>query len=213
MPKQTFFNLPAFKRQRLVDLALGEFAEHGPTAASISRIVAQAGIAKGSLYQYFTDKQDLFLYLVDLSNEERIRFMTALRPLQPGEPFFPYIRWVMEQSATFRYSDPRYARMITWALSSDHAGLGEATRRVRQTIATVWGGLIRQGLHAGEIDREFDPTFLVWVLTTLTLDLRTYLQERPQPDPGAVSTANYFSAYSDLVRLLENGIRPDREGR
>jgi AcrR family transcriptional regulator len=64
MPKDTFFNLPADKRALIRDVAISEFARYSYDAASINRMVAEAGIAKGSFYQYFEDKRDLFLYLM-----------------------------------------------------------------------------------------------------------------------------------------------------
>ena len=44
MPKPTFTHLPAVKRQTIIDLALAEFAEHPYAVASLSQIVARAGI-------------------------------------------------------------------------------------------------------------------------------------------------------------------------
>ena len=61
MPYETFFNLPEEKRQTIFDILLEEFAENDYNSVSISRIVNRAGIAKGSFYQYFEDKKDLFL--------------------------------------------------------------------------------------------------------------------------------------------------------
>jgi len=69
LPKQTFFNLPAEKRKLLTDLTLEEFAAHTYHAASLSRIVERAGIAKGSMYQYFEGKLDLYLYALKLVME------------------------------------------------------------------------------------------------------------------------------------------------
>lgn len=65
MPKPTFLNLSGEKRQWITDCAVDEFAEHGYATASISRIVAAADIAKGSFYQYFEDKEDLYGYVID----------------------------------------------------------------------------------------------------------------------------------------------------
>ncbi len=64
MPSSTFLNLPADKRARIVELAIEEFSERPYAQASLSRIVARAGIAKGSIYQYFADKLDLYRWLV-----------------------------------------------------------------------------------------------------------------------------------------------------
>ncbi|MBC8071852.1 MAG: TetR/AcrR family transcriptional regulator [Deltaproteobacteria bacterium] len=64
MPKPTFLNLPDDKRDKLVELALDEFAAHPFHQASLSRIVERAGIAKGSVYQYFEHKLDLYRWLL-----------------------------------------------------------------------------------------------------------------------------------------------------
>jgi AcrR family transcriptional regulator len=54
MPNQTFFNLAEEKREQITQVAIDEFANNDYGGGSISRIVARAGIAKGSFYQYFT---------------------------------------------------------------------------------------------------------------------------------------------------------------
>jgi TetR/AcrR family transcriptional regulator len=71
VPKPTFFNLPSDKRDRFVAVALEEFTDHPYDQASVSRIVARLGIAKGSVYQYFDDKYDLFAWLIAQSAEQR----------------------------------------------------------------------------------------------------------------------------------------------
>jgi AcrR family transcriptional regulator len=46
MPKQTFFNLPEEKREKIFSAAVDEFAEYGLDNASTNRIVKNSGIAK-----------------------------------------------------------------------------------------------------------------------------------------------------------------------
>ena len=65
MPSDTFFRLPAPKRERLLRCARQEFSRVSYPDASINRIIHSAGIPRGSFYMYFEDKSDLFLYLMD----------------------------------------------------------------------------------------------------------------------------------------------------
>lgn len=65
MPSDTFFRLPAAKRETLLRCARAEFARVPYPDASINRIIRAAGIPRGSYYMYFTDKADLFSYLMD----------------------------------------------------------------------------------------------------------------------------------------------------
>lgn len=65
MPTQTFFRLPEEKRTRLTEAAWKEFTAVRLADASINRIVRDARIPRGSFYQYFGGKEDLFLLLLD----------------------------------------------------------------------------------------------------------------------------------------------------
>lgn len=71
MPKSTFFNLDPKRRQMVIDASIAEFAKHPYEQASLTRIVEDCGIAKGSMYQYFEGKLDLYLYIVDLAYSKK----------------------------------------------------------------------------------------------------------------------------------------------
>jgi len=62
MPKKTFFRLPVEKQQRLLVAAHAEFSRVPFNEASVSNIIKAAGIPRGSFYQYFEDKADIFFY-------------------------------------------------------------------------------------------------------------------------------------------------------
>lgn len=64
MPTSTFFNLPPPKRDKLLHAAAAEFACKPYGEVSINRIIQAAGIPRGSFYQYFADKTDLFRYML-----------------------------------------------------------------------------------------------------------------------------------------------------
>ena len=52
------------KRQRLLTAARKEFKRIRFSDVSINRIILNACIPRGSFYQYFEDKEDLFRYLM-----------------------------------------------------------------------------------------------------------------------------------------------------
>ncbi len=69
MPKQTFFNLPDDKKERIINAAYDIFINMDYEDVDIRTITKKAGISIGSFYQYFHDKDDLYLYL--MSNIEK----------------------------------------------------------------------------------------------------------------------------------------------
>mgnify|MGYP001940112977 CR=1 FL=1 len=66
MPKDTFFNLSKEKRDRIIQGAMKVFSTQAFNDASISEIIRNADISRGSFYQYFDDKIDLYKYLIGL---------------------------------------------------------------------------------------------------------------------------------------------------
>ncbi|KPU26367.1 TetR family transcriptional regulator [Caloranaerobacter sp. TR13] len=64
MPKQTFFNLPEDKKKKIIDAARKEFSRVPIYEASISNIIKNANIPRGSFYQYFENKEDIFFLVI-----------------------------------------------------------------------------------------------------------------------------------------------------
>lgn len=70
MPTSTFYNLPPPKRNKLLRAAAAEFAQKPFDEVSINRIIQAAEIPRGSFYQYFADKRDLFQFVLHCYDRE-----------------------------------------------------------------------------------------------------------------------------------------------
>ncbi|PGA01363.1 TetR/AcrR family transcriptional regulator [Bacillus wiedmannii] len=91
MPKQTFFNLEREKKELLIQAAMKEFSRVPLFEASISNIIKDAGIPRGSFYQYFEDKEDVFFFLLnDHSKRDNEKFISILKENE-GDLFDSYI--------------------------------------------------------------------------------------------------------------------------
>lgn len=64
MPKSTFFNLLDSKQEKIIKDSIREFAQKGYDKGNIGEIAKNSNVAKGSMYQYFEDKRDLYVYSV-----------------------------------------------------------------------------------------------------------------------------------------------------
>lgn len=87
MCTDTFLRLPEEKRNRFLEAAWEEFTSVPFEEASINKIVRRARIPRGSFYQYFSGKEDLFFYLqgsmLEHCMEEYIKLLT-----QSGGDFY-----------------------------------------------------------------------------------------------------------------------------
>ncbi len=75
---------PAGRRQAILDAALAHFLAEGFAATTLEGIARQAGVAKGTIYLYFADKQALFRALVQDRISPVIGGAEALVPQFPG---------------------------------------------------------------------------------------------------------------------------------
>lgn len=73
MPKETFFNLPIDKREKILQSARDEFTENELYKSRVSNIIKNAGIPRGSFYQYFEDLEDLYYYVIEEVFEEMFK--------------------------------------------------------------------------------------------------------------------------------------------
>lgn len=62
-----FINLNQDKQKEIINAAIKEFVQSGFEKASTNEIVKRANISKGSLFNYFNSKKDLYVYLVEYS--------------------------------------------------------------------------------------------------------------------------------------------------
>lgn len=65
MPSRTFFNLKEEKRERIEKALVHEFGKGSFEQASITNIINEAKIPRGSFYQYFEDKKDAVQYIIE----------------------------------------------------------------------------------------------------------------------------------------------------
>lgn len=87
MPKQTFYNLAQEKQNKIIEVAKAEFTAHGFYDVSINKIIKDAGISRGSFYQYFETKEELFLYLFDQCSDVLLKELVELLDGKRVDPF------------------------------------------------------------------------------------------------------------------------------
>lgn len=166
MPKQTFFNLPEKKRKMIIDIALDEFGRQSYSRASLSRIVARAGIAKGSMYQYFEDKKDLFLYLMELAAKEKIAYIQ--KEVDPNADFFAAFEQTMLAGARFGLDHPKLWQVMANALdSTGESVLHELMDSGKKMSIEYFEQMIRRGQDQGSIRRDIDTRLAAYMVSSM----------------------------------------------
>lgn len=215
MPKQTFYNLPDEKRRRILDVAIGEFAENDYHNASISRMVDRAGIAKGSFYQYFEGKEDLYRYLLGLMAQEKQKFLES-EPPDSRMGIFAYLRWLAREGVRFELRHPRLSQVAYRAVTGEGYPPSFVEQYKEQGLA-FFRKLVAQGKAQGDIAAEIDEDLAAFIFNTIFTELGRYIlqrfPERPAPAQGRMENIRGFfetgevqAIFEQTLAILEHGL-------
>ncbi|MFD1411308.1 TetR family transcriptional regulator [Lapidilactobacillus gannanensis] len=82
MPSSTFFGLPEAKQAKIIAAAREAFTRVPASQVTVADVVQLAQIPRGSFYQYFKDKDDLYFYLISTFKQHfQKRFVEILDQL------------------------------------------------------------------------------------------------------------------------------------
>jgi TetR/AcrR family transcriptional regulator, fatty acid metabolism regulator protein len=150
------------RRDQILDCALAVFARQGFHETSIAAICTRARIARGTLYQYFTDKREVLAALI-----ERIvgRIIEAIQHW-PRFELPPDMEWTTEDNIAFVEGRCMQIMAVVFA-DADTASLilrmahgtgfvGEALARIDQHVVGVIEADIRAHMDRGVL-RPLDP--------------------------------------------------------
>lgn len=92
MIKQTFYNLPDEKRTKIVDVTTKEFFKGKKQKITINNVIKEAGISRGSFYQYFDDKLDLVEIVLSDMFQKITNFFKEDLIINKGDIFDTFIK-------------------------------------------------------------------------------------------------------------------------
>ncbi|HEY0970113.1 MAG TPA: TetR/AcrR family transcriptional regulator [Gemmatimonadales bacterium] len=202
---------PEERPQELLDAALEVFSTNGYRATRLEQVAEAAGVTKGSIYYYFSTKEELLTQALE-SRIGTIFSGIEAESHRPAATAVDRLRTVLRAAWT-RWRMPETARMhrlIMGELRTELPDLFDAAMRAGPMH--VWrlvGEVLRDGQRNGEFGTHFDAgsaaRFLVSGLMHQAL-LQTDLHERglDATPPERISDAG--------LDVLLHGILPQPEG-
>lgn len=108
MPTVTWARVDPARRAAIVEAAEAEFGAHGFSNGSLNVIARRASVAKGSLFQYFADKRDLYAFITEIASQRVRGYMEDLiRELDPDRPFFEFLTGLLDGWVSYYAEHPR----------------------------------------------------------------------------------------------------------
>jgi TetR/AcrR family transcriptional regulator len=202
------------RRRLIVEAAVEQFAEHGYTGTRMEDVAAAVGISKGSLFNYFGDKEGLFLAAYVEAASSLPAYLDA-PPEVLEQGFFAVIRyWLSRTEHLVREDWVAYRVTLMGNYSSSLTLRREINRYLVREDPYGTVDFVRYGLERGELRTDVPPdmivTFLDWLMERFQDALAT-----EELDPGLFrrmgAAGRTETRVEQFMALLAGGIAaPDQ---
>ena len=174
----------------------------------MDEVAAAAGVSKGTMYNYFENKRDLFLQVFSevLAGEESDVVKLISAPLSGSEKLRKILGlWVNRLE---RYQDIGRLVLEFWASAAREEQGGELAGWFNQ-MYTRWRGriaeIIAQGIDEGEFRKDFDPG----VAAALVLAILDGLEVQTILDLGLTVDEQFVGSLERAIFIALTGKTPD----
>lgn len=203
-------NSQSDKRESILVAAEKVFDACGYAATTVDAVATEAGISKGSIYNYFDSKEDLFTQAfnaaIALEEAAVAEFLTG--PLSPAQKVECYLDYWFARVASYK----KIGRLVLefWATVARRQGRGEMNRNLRHTYAR-WreqlAGIVSEGVRSGAFRSDSDPV----AAAAMILGVMDGLLVQTVMDVGVVIDESFLTALKrGLLSALGAKSEPDR---
>jgi len=148
------------KRDRITDAAISVFAEKGYRSARVADVAQKAGVADGTIYLYFRNKEDLLLSIFE---EKMAMLLVELdEAFQGVDCPLERIRVYAQQHFKQLQQNPELAQVFQVELRQSHRFLREYRPEKLWEYLDVFADTVEEGKTAGLIRNDIDPFLSKW---------------------------------------------------
>lgn len=164
--KDTFDNTTEERRQKVLEVAIEEFASKGYNATSINEIARNSNISIGAMYSYFASKEDLFLSIV---NNAYYLMDSILKDIaENSSDVFDCIERMLKVSREFALKNPQlnqiYLDITTQALSNLSVRLSNKLEIITPHLLS---DIINQAKKEGKIADDMDEKVIAYCIDNI----------------------------------------------
>lgn len=217
MPTETFFNLSNEKRQRFIEVSLIEFSQNNFDTASINRIIKNLGIARGSVYQYFTDKLDLWLYLKEYAENIKIENIKSVKR-DDFASFWDYYRELYSKGIDFDIKKPYCSKFLYRISFKENCAevnpYLESWKKKAKSVISTW---VEHEKEIGTFSKENSTEIISHFLMTASMSIADLLQDKYKLNFDSNlrqsnllygnNKTEIMSAINELIHLFEKSLK------
>ena len=202
--KPVFFNLPAEKREKIIQASLAEFGRRDYEKVALDRIVELAGISKGGLYEYISSKEELYLFVVEYSFTRLYDYLHSSLEREGKslpEDLLERFAVVSRAAIDFYVEHPGMIGIIARTAHIEDGNLAEKARSIfDEHFASIFDS-------ASQADLAFPKDRLVELMKWILVKTRTdFLREMSSGAAIPTVVSRYIEEWDFILSVLDKGI-------
>jgi AcrR family transcriptional regulator len=202
---------PSARRRELITCAQNLFYTKGYDSTSVSDIVGEVGVAKGTFYYYFDSKLAILEAVVEELTRQSLAIMVDI---VDDESLSAAQKWILTYQVINNWKAERKAELlsIVHAMQKEENALllFKLQKKGIQLFAPEFARIISQGVEEGVFDVEFVEESAEFTLAIQRTISETFIDIILNPkcfdDPVATTQRKIAAVQSSVERIL--GARP-----
>lgn len=187
------------KIEKLVEAAIDEFSAHTYYEASLNRILKRAGVSKGEFYYHFGNKEELYLYILNLIVEKKKENLSKVLKKKPNG-FFELLEMGIKANIEMFRKYPKLSRMNFQLLKvRDKPIYRKVLTQFEDVSIEFLEKYVRQGVEEGEIRDDIPLEFLIKFLNMVFFHLNELYE-----DEIDIDRMEEYLSY--LIKVLKHGL-------
>ncbi|BCS80976.1 TetR/AcrR family transcriptional regulator [Anaerocellum diazotrophicum] len=208
MPKQTFLNLPEEKRNLITDTLIKHFSQKPYHKVDISDVARECNVAKGSMYQYFENKKDMYFYAIEVSYQRFLKLLEKLDMVHVN--LFDYYENSIEATwVAMKDLKSEYLLLERAFFSQDSPFKDEINEKFLKQSREFLVKIIKYNQQKGYIRDDIDPVIISIFLEGASFYMKKFVIEEALSRTSTTLDLDisYFKdALSQFIKLLKEGI-------
>lgn len=202
IPTQTFFNLDKDKQQRIVECAIDEFSVRDFETAKLSNIIKNAQIPRGSLYQYFKNKKDLYLYLMDITAKRKMSYLGDYLTNPMELPFFDLFHKLYLAGIKFAMENSKLVKMTSFLLQTKGEIYDAVFSNNIHLARDLYQTMIQRDQKLGRIRKDIDSGILADMVIDMTINISVSQIEKN----NEFNYDKMLERVTQVMKIFEHGV-------
>jgi len=213
MPKNTFLNLEEEKRNKILKSAISEFSANGFEKGNVAAIAKNAGVSKGSMYQYFNDKKDIYLYCIEKAYEISLKYVENRTKEYYKMSVFDYTYLGFKNAWSFLVDEREVYILLENAAFDMNSDIGsEVLKIIYRDSVSVFNSItemIDMNKEKGLIKTQVSTDLILIYITAISAKFKEkmlFIAKEKGKKVCDMSFEDFEPLIKDMISLIKNGI-------